>query len=70
MSKNIYKLHCDGDSITNAELNTAIADYIEAETALFKLGPYFEVTRKAVTMVLISLQDMQIARAQNRLKFK
>lgn len=66
MSKNIYKLYCDGDHITNKELNEAIEDYIAAEKALFKLGPYFEITRKAVSVTLMSLQDIQLARSRNK----
>jgi hypothetical protein len=43
-------------------LQQVIADYAEAEKALFKLGPAFQITRKAVSMTLITLQGYEMAR--------
>jgi hypothetical protein len=62
MSKDIYEKVCNGCSISDRELHQAIADYAEAEKALFKLGPAFEIVRKVVTMTLITLQGYEMAR--------
>jgi hypothetical protein len=62
MSRDIYRQYCDGDRISDDALKRAIEDYSAAEAALFKLGPAFEISRKAVTNVLIGLEQMQAAR--------
>lgn len=62
MSKQIYRKVCDGGSISNKELRQAIEDYTAAEQALFKLGPSFEITRKAISMTLITLVGFEHAR--------
>jgi hypothetical protein len=62
MSRNIYRQHCSGDYIDDAALKQGIADYKAAEAALMKLGPAFEITRKAISMTLISLEEFQQAR--------
>lgn len=66
MSKEIYEKYCNGDSISDAELKQAILDYTAAQTALFKLGPAFEITRKAVSQTLIGLEGFQISRARDK----
>ena len=70
MSRNVYQKLCDGDHLTNMEINKAIDHYTTAEKALLKLGPCFEISRKAITMSLITLQDIQIARARDRITRK
>jgi hypothetical protein len=62
MSRDIYEKACNGDWIDNMELAIAIKDYAAAEKALFKLGPPFEIARKAITMTLITLEGFQQAR--------
>lgn len=62
MSKDIYEKICNGCSISDRELHQAIADYADAEKALFKLGPAFQLTRKAVSMTLITLQGFEMVR--------
>jgi hypothetical protein len=64
MSRDIYTKVCNGDSISDAKIAQAIEDYRAAQTALFKLGPPFEITRKAVTMTLITLEGFKQARAR------
>lgn len=59
MSHKIYKQYCDGVYITNPDLEQAIIDYRTAEEALLKLGPCFEVSRKAVSMTLRGLEGFQ-----------
>lgn len=61
MSRDIYRQYCDGDDINDTALRQAISDYRAAEAALFKLGPYFEITRKAIKNVLIRLEEFQEA---------
>jgi hypothetical protein len=62
MSRDIYTRVCNGESINDIDLAQAIKDYKAAETALFKLGPSFEIARKAITMTLITLEGFQSAR--------
>lgn len=60
MSRDIYRQYCDGDRIPDDALSQAIEDYRAAEAALFKLGPAFEVSRKAITNILIGLEQMSV----------
>jgi hypothetical protein len=62
MSRDIYRQYCDGDHISDAALGQAINDYRDAETSLFKLGPPFEISRKAISQVLTALEGFQEAR--------
>ncbi len=64
MSKHIYEKVCNGSTITNAELTQAIKDYAAAEKALFRLGPAFEIARKAATMTLLTMQGFAEARRE------
>lgn len=64
MSQDIYQLLTAGDYIDDQELKTAIKDYQAAHDALIKLGPAFEVSRKALCQCLISLESMQQARKE------
>lgn len=62
MSRNIYEKVCNGDSIDDVELLRAIKDYTAAHTALLKLGPAFEVSRKAIGQTLYTLEGFQESR--------
>jgi hypothetical protein len=62
MSRDIYTRVCNGELINDVDLAQAIKDYKAAEAALFKLGPSFEIARKAVTMTLITLEGFEQAR--------
>lgn len=62
MSRKIYQKWCAGDTINNVELAQAIVDYTAAHDALLKLGPAFEISRKEICRVLISLEGFKQAR--------
>lgn len=62
MSRKIYEKYCDGGTINNKELEQAICDYEVAHDALLKLGPMFEVSRKAIGQTLIWLCSIREAR--------
>lgn len=62
MNRHIYETYCNGDFIPDDQLNQAIKNYTAAHDALLKLGPAFEVSRKEIGRVLMSMEDMQRAR--------
>lgn len=63
MSRDVYeKYYCNGDRISDAKIVQAIEDFTAAHTALLKLGPCFEVSRKEIGRCLMWLEDIKHAR--------
>ena len=51
--KSIYDKYCDGDTLSDEEILKGMDEFKNAEEALLKLGPCFQIAQKNVAVCTI-----------------
>lgn len=64
MSKQVYEKYCNGDKISDAELEEALEFFGRLERDLRALGPVFHLAANEALRVKQGLQGFSDARAQ------